>query len=144
MSNTFYPAVIEIPKTVFQTHKKTDSGEVLIDSEVSINPVGMNSELGYSSINTSSAKIKLPRDERRSVICYGIGGIVLVVIANLIILGNNVLIKTYEIDYVDMILLRSTVQLLILGAVIKIQGTFYEFYLKYNITKLYKIIQRLL
>ena len=133
MSSSFYPAVIEIPK--FQSHKKTDSGEVLIDPEVSINPVGMNSELGYSSINITRTQSITPQDDRKRVICYGVGGIFLVVIANLIILGNNVLIKEYGIDYVDIILLRSTVQLLVLGAVIKIQGKIYCIYLK----KLYSI-----
>ena len=59
---------------------------------------------------------------RRKVICFGIIGILLIVIANLIILGNNVLIKEFGIDYVDMIILRSTIQLIILGIVIKLKG----------------------
>ena len=121
--NSIYPAVIEISKSTFYVHKKTDSGTPILglDQEASANPVDMNSELGASSIDLSRS-VSL-QDGRTNIICYGVGGIVLVVVANLIILGNNVLIKEYGIDYVDMILLRSTVQLLILGALIKMQGT---------------------
>lgn len=80
----------------------------------------MNGELGLTNIDVSGTQPL--QDGRKNIICYGVGGIVLVIIANLIILGNNILIKEYGIDYVDMILLRSTVQLLTLGSVIKIQG----------------------
>ena len=80
----------------------------------------MNSELGQSSNDVIRSQTL--QDGRTNIILYGVGGIVLVVVANLIILGNNVLIKEYGIDYVDTILLRSSVQLLILGAVIKFQG----------------------
>ena len=121
MAVSIYPAVIEISKYTLHGHKKTDSGTpILLDPEASINPVEMNSELGQSSNDVIRSQTL--QDGRTNIILYGVGGIVLVVVANLIILGNNVLIKEYGIDYVDMILLRSTVQLLILGAVIKFQG----------------------
>ena len=121
MAVSIYPAVIEISKYTLHGHKKTDSGTpILLDPEASINPVEMNSELGQSSNDV--IRSQTIQDGRTNIILYGVGGIVLVVVANLIILGNNVLIKEYGIDYVDMILLRSSVQLLILGAVIKFQG----------------------
>ena len=121
MSASAYPAIIEISKTSFYGHKKTDSGNKnLLEQDVSINPVEKNSELGSSNLDLS--RTQTLQDGRTNVILKGVGGVVLVIIANLIILGNNVLIKEYGIDYVDMILLRSTVQLLILGVVIKLQG----------------------
>ena len=121
MSSTSYPAIIEISKTSFYGHKKTESGNTnLLEQDVSINPVEMNSELVSS--NTDLSRAQTLQDGRTNIILKGVGGVVLVIIANLIILGNNILIKEYGIDYVDMILLRSTVQLIILGAVIKLQG----------------------
>ena len=59
---------------------------------------------------------------RRKMVFSGLAGIALVLVANLIILGNNVLIKEFGIDYVDMILLRSVVQLTILGFLLKLKG----------------------
>ena len=59
---------------------------------------------------------------RRKLVCSGLTGIALVLVANLIILGNNVLIKEFGIDYVDMILLRSVVQLTTLGFLLKLKG----------------------
>ena len=62
------------------------------------------------------------KNGRRKLVYSGLTGIAMVLVANLIILGNNVLIKEFGIDYVDMILLRSVVQLTTLGFLLKLKG----------------------
>ena len=92
-------------------------------------PISENPILDYSDRKTDitpkieylSKHFSFEKGKRR-YICFGIIGILLIVIANLIILGNNVLIKEFGIDYVDMIMIRSTIQLIILGIVIKLKG----------------------
>ena len=128
MSSSSYPAIIDVTKSSFCGHKKTESGNTNLLEDGSINPVEMNSEL---LSNSNLPSIQPSRDGRRNIILKGVGGALLVILANLIILGNNVLIKEYMIDYVDMILLRSTVQLLILGTVIKIQGKLWQHFTHY-------------
>ena len=92
-------------------------------------PISENATLDYSVRKTDITPKRVHLSKhfpfekgRRIDICFGIIGILLIVIANLIILGNNVLIKEFGIDYVDMIMIRSTIQLIILGIVIKLKG----------------------
>ena len=93
-----------------------------MSEEPTLNSFVLDSDV---TIKSSFLSKYIPYEKGRTkVICFGIIGILLVLIANLIILGNNVLIKQFGIDYVDMIILRSTVQLIILGLVIKIKGKY--------------------
>ena len=119
MFSSPYPAIIEVTKSSLYHHRKTESGNTVLLEDGCVNPVEKNSEL---ISNTAMPSSQIAQNGRRKIILKGVGGVLLVILANLIILGNNVLIKEYGVDYVDMILLRSTVQLLILGAATKIQG----------------------
>ena len=111
---------MDTSKNNLSCQKELKSGQILISEKESIKSNGLDGDfiLQDTELSTSSPF----KCERTEVICFGITGIILIVIANLIILGNNVVIKEYGIDYVDMILLRSAVQLLTLGMVIKMKG----------------------
>ena len=111
---------MEVSNNNLNCHKKCKSEQILRSETESLKDSSIDS--GSIQKQTVLPKSSLFEGEKTKVICYGITGIILVVIANLIILGNNVLIKEYGIDYVDMILLRSAVQLLTLGLVIKMKG----------------------
>ena len=76
----------------------------------------------YLSNDTDLSESDPLKHGKRKLVYSGLSGIALVLVANLIILGNNVLIKEFGIDYVDMILLRSVVQLTTLGFLLKFKG----------------------
>ena len=128
--STALPCLSGIQATTGHKNGKNGNTWGLLE-EGSIHPVEMNSELGLTT-NSHQCHTEWPapltEDGRTKIIWKGVGGVVLVIVANLIILGNNVLIKHYEIDYVDMILLRSTVQIIILGIVVKSKGKILLYY----------------
>ena len=89
----------------------------------------MQSLLGPGSINplqTSGGKGSMGNiahgHTKWDIIRKGVGAVTLLIFASSIVFANDLIISKYGIDYADMLLLRSAVQIVILGIVLKCQG----------------------
>ena len=112
--STSLPYLSTIQATTGHETDKNEDMQSLLD-QGSINPVETNS--GQESMrNIAHGHTKW------DIIRKGLGAVALFSFASIIALGNDILINQYKIDYADMLLLRSGVQIVILGIVVKGQG----------------------